>query len=644
MRIGFKLLSTLMLLAGLQSVGIAAVTVEQILAYKPKQANIEVSTPTAGELATCSIELEKGKVLPGGKQATAWVVKDAKGNVLRKFHDANGVGGVNMYAYYRDGEEAYREIDSNGNGKIDQYRWLGPNGSKWGVDSDEDGKIDSWMAISPEELSQEILAAVVNKDGKRLDALMISKADLVALGLPAAETARIQAKLAASAAQFQKTCKELARLDDKTIWVHLETKLPQTIAADAMNSTSDLVRYRHATILYQEGDGKNAKHDWLQTGELIQVGKAWRVVQSPTPGMEPVPETGGPEKIVGIPIPSGPEGQALILKLNELDQKGVTKAGPAGIVEFNLARAAIIEQIAAMYTKVEDRNKRDVWLRQVADCYAAAAQQGDKPALARLGEWRIALTKDATSPMLAYFALREISGQYAQELTKIDNKPESLTKLQEGWKAKLTKFVTDFPAAEDTPDAILGLGMVNEFFGSKTEEEAKAAYSSLVKNFPTHALAKRAQGCIDRLTLEGKEFDLMAPTLANGAIFNVNTFKGKAAVVYYWAGWNELAATDFNKIKLGMKDFSGKAELVSVNLDAKAADATTFLAANPVGGTHLYMPGGLENSPLAVRYGITALPVMFLVGPDGKVVSRHVQASTLDEELKKLFKVAEKDK
>ena len=52
------------------------------------------------------------------------------------------------------------------------------------------------------------------------------------------------------------------------------------------------------------------------------------------------------------------------------------------------------------------------------------------------------------------------------------------------------------------------------------------------------------------------------------------------------------------------------------------------------------MPGGLE-SPLAVQYGIASLPVMFLVGPDGKVVSRHVAGHDLDDELRKLLKAGE---
>jgi len=76
---------------------------------------------------------------------------------------------------------------------------------------------------------------------------------------------------------------------------------------------------------------------------------------------------------------------------------------------------------------------------------------------------------------------------------------------------------------------------------------------------------------------------------------------------------------------------------VCVNLDNGAAEAIKFLRTNPMDGTHLHMPGGLE-SPLAVQYGITALPVMFLVGPDGKVVNRMVGAPNLDEELKKLLK------
>ena len=50
----------------------------------------------------------------------------------------------------------------------------------------------------------------------------------------------------------------------------------------------------------------------------------------------------------------------------------------------------------------------------------------------------------------------------------------------------------------------------------------------------------------------------------------------------------------------------------------------------------LFVPGGLE-SPLATQYGVMVLPNLFLVGKDGKVISRSVQTGTVEDELKKLL-------
>ncbi|HJZ89285.1 MAG TPA: thioredoxin-like domain-containing protein [Gemmataceae bacterium] len=638
-RFGPRLVAAVVLVAALVRPLDAAPppTVETFLGYTPTQPGIDISTPAKADRAACTVELEKVRDLPNGKQATAWVLKDGQGKVLRKFHDTTGGGGVNEYAYYKDGEEVYRDIDANGNGKIDQYRWVGPNGSKWALDMNEDGKIDSWLVISPEEVSQEILAAIATKDFRRLEALMVTRADLDTLGLPKDEVTRIQGKVAQAAEQFKKTCQDLAKLSPQAIWVHLETKAPQTTPADALGAKADYVRYRHGTILYQEADGKDAKHNWLQTGEMIQVGKAWRIVQAPTAGMQ-VADGGaqtGPEP-AGIAIPEG--GAKHIEALRKLDDDGSASTTPEATKAFNLKRARILEDITALFTKPEERAKRDVWVRQVADCYATAAQLGDKSAMDRLGEWRKALAKDpAGVNLLAYVIFREMSSDYTQKLGTVGRDTEKLTKIQEGWKEKLSKFVADYPTAEDVPDALMQIGLVNEFLGPKFDAEAKAAYARLAKNHPTHPLAKRAQGSQDRLSLEGNDLDLSAPALGGGGAFDVKTLRGKAVVVYYWASWNDAAVADFNKIKSAMKEATGKVELVGVNLDNKPEEATAFLKANGVGGTHLHMPGGLE-SPLAVRYGITALPVMFVVAPDGKVASRTAQAATLDDDLHKIFK------
>ena len=637
-RFGFRFLAALTFLAGLAGTSLAAPpTAETLLQYKPRQI-ADVSTPTPAEITACTVELEKGKQLASGKTPTAWVLKDGQGRVLRKFHDTNGEGSVNRWSYFRDGQEAYREEDTNKNSKADQYRWLGPNGSKWGVDSDEDGRIDSWTVISSEEVSQEILASVLTRDFKRLQALMITQEDMSALGLPPAEVARIQEKLGAAGAQFQKTCAELVKLGANTGWVHLETKLPETIPAETLGSKQDLVHYRHATILYQDGDGANAKHNWLQTGELIQVGRAWRIVAAPVPGVADlvVDKAAGGGSSDQIAIPEGAK------EIVEKELKVLDAAPPAttreAIVAYNNKRAMILEKIAAMITKPEDVAKREVWVRQIAECYAASSQQGDKAALERLGVWRAAIAKDQPgSALLAFLAFREMSGEYANKLTTVGTtgKADEMSKLQDGWKEKLSKFVSDFPTADDTPDALMQLGMVNEFIGKETD--AKNWYGLLVKNFPKHALTKKASGCLERPGLEGKEFELASQTIGAGNAFDIKSLRGKPVVVYYWASWNGAAPGDFKKVAAALDTQAGKVELVCVNLDNAVGDAVKFLQAGKIAGTHLFEAGGLE-SRLATQYGITVLPNMFLLGADGKVVSRSVQASTLEEELKKVVK------
>ena len=159
-----RVLAGFTLWAGLAGGNAAAqVKVEDYLGRAPLQAGVLVTTPTGAELAGCRAEQvawpKIGNITPVGV-----VVKDGQGKLVRQYIDAKGAGKPNIWSYYYNGVESYREIDSNGNGKVDQYRWLGVNGGKYGLDIDEDGKIDGWVAMSPEELSQEMFQALLTKD------------------------------------------------------------------------------------------------------------------------------------------------------------------------------------------------------------------------------------------------------------------------------------------------------------------------------------------------------------------------------------------------------------------------------------------------------------------------------------------------
>src|SRR5262245_23648428 len=134
----------------------AAPSVAQMLAYRPKQEGVDVSTPADSEHGLCEVKLVGGR--PQG--SSGWLLLDQKRQPVRRFFDSNGDKKIDIWSYYKDGVEVYRELDSKGTGRPDEFRWLHKGGMKWGVDLSGDGKIDAWRMISSDEVALEVYHAV----------------------------------------------------------------------------------------------------------------------------------------------------------------------------------------------------------------------------------------------------------------------------------------------------------------------------------------------------------------------------------------------------------------------------------------------------------------------------------------------------
>jgi hypothetical protein len=144
----------------------------QALSLAPIQPLVEYTIPNKEEAAHCTVKLEKENNL------SSWVVTGPRGEILRRFYDTNGDNYVDMWCYYLNGVEVYRDIDSNFNNKADQYRWFNTAGTRWALDKNEDGKIDSWKLISPHEVAEQVVLAIKNRDSDRFALLLLSPSEL----------------------------------------------------------------------------------------------------------------------------------------------------------------------------------------------------------------------------------------------------------------------------------------------------------------------------------------------------------------------------------------------------------------------------------------------------------------------------------
>jgi thiol-disulfide isomerase/thioredoxin len=595
----------------------AAVTAEWALKQQPKHPGVNVSTPAPDAVARCKVDPIPN---PKGGAPLGYTVRDPEGKPLRVFVSYDNKN-FNIVSYYLDGAEAYREIYPPAAEQPAQFRWLGANGSKWGYDRNRDNVIDEWAVISPEEATQELLKALASNDAAKLNALLVTKENLAAIGLPAADANALSARAAGAAKKFADAVGAL-KLSDKAKWVHAEFGAPHTRAADSFEGRDDYTAYKNGTVLIEDG-GKTA---FVQTGELIQIGRAWKLVDGPSVEAAGGGDTAGP--VVDNKI------AALVTKLNDLDKAAPNPPTIAALAEFNAKRAELLEQIVAV------ADQKEQWAKMLIDSLAQAAE-GDKPGgrhIERVKQWRDDMTKPGGNPTLAaYAAFRLLTAENSVAMAHIRSNDE-LPGIQDKWRAGLESYLKDFAKSADAPEAAWRLAMAWELSGQKDgEAKARPWYDTIIRDYGTHSHAAKAKGALKRLDSEGKPLELSGPALANGLPVNP-VAPGKVVVVYYWASWSSALADDAKKLAALEKEYGPKGlVLVTVGLDHEAQLAKDAVAKVGLPGTHLFAPGGLDNSPLAASYGVLAPPQVLVAGKDGKVANRNAAVAGLEEEVKKLL-------
>jgi len=613
----------------------AQATAEQILKYRPAQANVDIEMPSEAEVAQCTAKVEKGK---GGN---GYVVYGPSGQPLRRFVDTDGDDKVDQWRYYQQGLEVYRDMDTDQNYKVDQSRWLNTGGSRWGVDANEDGKIERWIRISAEEVSREAVRAMSQGDDAALGALLLDAQDAKALGLSRQVAGQILETLSGHKAKMQKVLSGSKVLTSESRWVRFDSSLlmPNSIPKEDGNADRDLVVYENVMAIVMNG----TETGFVQIGELIQVGDVWKMTGIPQPveaGQVELASSGflmNPAAAAG----GGPNGnmevteqlQELLKQLETLDKSAPDQtAGRDAMVAYSKKRSLLLGQLASASGSDEDR---DMWQRQRVDGIAASIQMDVHPdGIKELAALEEAYRKDASnSEMVPYILFHRKAAEYNLDLQKAEM--EDRAKIQDDWISHLQSFVKDYPQSENAADALLQLGVSLEFMGKA--DAAKQAYETLVTRFKDSPAMPRGEGALRRLTLVGQPLPLAGAVLGGGKV-DVRQYQGKVLLVAYWATWCQPCTQELPQLIELFKTHRGDGfEVLGVNVDSPGAPIDQFLKQHQVPWPHIHEEGGLESKP-ARDFGIITLPTMFLVGKDGRVLSSNVSLEDLKKQLPELLK------
>lgn len=603
-------------------------TVEEALGrFKPIQPHVDYAVVDAAEIPQCTMTAEKGA------NGAAWVIRNRQGEILRRFADTNGDNIVDQWCYYLNGVEVYRDIDSNFNKSPDQYRWFHTAGMRWGIDKNEDRRIDSWRAISPHEVAEQVVLALKSRDPALFNLVLLTPEELAEIGFSKEQIGQIEKKLQTAPASFSKLLAEQKVVTPQTRYVDFGSTRPGCIPAGTAGSTKDVIVLDNATALV-ETDGR---HEQVFLGALVAVGDAWKLTNAPTVGNQP--QDGGffDMPLAAAPTPSAnapsEETQKILAQLEQLDRQASTLP-PEKQTENIEQRADLMRRLA----EVAPASEREQWYRQLAGMLSIAIQAGSYPqGVERLNQLQQTLKETgASEELIAHVAFQKMWAEYvaSQGQQGID-----AAKLQEKWLTDLQAFVEQYPKSTDSAEALLQLGMYQDFMG-KTQDATKW-YQQLVSSFPNAEQAAKANGAIRRLNSIGKPIRVRGTDIDGRETIDsmAPPYRGKVVLIHYWATWCEPCKADMVLLKDVMAKRGGRDfQIIGVCLDENPAAAKQFLAQQKFPWKHLYEAGGLD-SRLANELGVMTLPLMLLVDQNGMLVNNNIHVGTeLDAELNRLIR------
>ena len=598
------------------------------LGLQPVQGDVDYERVPPDEVKNCSVmDIDRAGW-------SGWEVLAPDGSILRRFADTDNDKKVDLWCYFKYGVEVYRDVDENGNGKADQYRWLATGGIRWGLDDDEDGVIDRWKQISAEEVTAEVVASLREKDTKRFERLLISQSEIDALGLGRDKSEQISVKADRAARDFEALARRQESVGPEARWVQFAASSPGVVPRGTDGSSKDVVVYENAVAMFEEQD----RSGQLMVGTLIRVEDAWRLVELPSVGDdgEAIAQTtgnfftpGGAAVVGGSSAVMAGGTQESYVQLEEIDADLASATEPSQIARLHQSRADVIEKLIEGSA---NRSERDSWVRQLVDMLSVGAQTGAYPDGSK--RLRNVARKFAGSDdeLKAYADFQAISTEYAVRQT-----PDAdFAKVQEWYLESLSGFVERYPRTREAAQAWLQLALSKEF--EDKEREALVYYKKVASSFAGTDPGEKAAGAVRRLESIGRRVELRGRTI-DGNAFQLSQLQGKPIVLHYWATWCEPCKQDMKLLRRLQASYQRDGlQIVGVNVDLTQNLAESYMAEAQLPWVHLFEEGGLESSGLAKALGVQTLPTMMLIDADGKVVRHNVRAAELDEEIAQMLR------
>lgn len=194
------------------------------------------------------------------------------------------------------------------------------------------------------------------------------------------------------------------------------------------------------------------------------------------------------------------------------------------------------------------------------------------------------------------------------------------------------------------PDSYVSALILNDhFIKERPLPEMERLYDSLSTRIKESSLGKELLEKLNAVRKTGigqtaPDFTLISP---DGKHISLSSLRGNYVLLDFWASWCGPCLREVPNIKKVYERYHDKGfEILSVSLDDKKENWEQAITRNQLNWLHVSSLKGWK-CPVAELYNVTAVPSMFLIDKEGRILSNKARGEILENELEKLYKTTQ---